>query len=83
VSPRKRHRAIAGAALGAIVGGAELSKIINGGLPGVAAGTVILPGTGSTRTVIPSGTRMSVRSTDTIACADGYLGEVLSNSRIR
>jgi hypothetical protein len=58
--------AIAGAALGAIVGGAELSKIITGGLLGAAAGTVISLGTGSTQSVIPSGTRMSVRSTDTI-----------------
>jgi len=58
--------AVAGAALGAIVGGAELSKIITGGLLGAAAGTVISLGTGSTQSVIPSGTRMSVRSTDTI-----------------
>jgi hypothetical protein len=58
--------AIAGAALGAIIGGAELSKIVTGGLLGAAAGTVISLGTGSTQSVIPSGTRMSVRSTDTI-----------------
>jgi hypothetical protein len=58
--------AIAGAAFGAIIGGAELSKIITGGLLGAAAGTVISLGTGSTQSVIPSGTRMSVRSTDTI-----------------
>ena len=58
--------AIAGAALGAIIGGAELSKIITGGLLGAAAGTVISLGTGSTQSVIPSGTRMSVRSTQTV-----------------
>ncbi len=58
--------AIAGAALGAIIGGAELSKIITGGLLGAAAGTVISLGTGSTQSVIPSGTRMTVRSTDTV-----------------
>jgi hypothetical protein len=58
--------AIAGAALGAIIGGAELSKIITGGLLGAAAGTVISLGTGSTQSVIASGTRMTVRSTDTV-----------------
>jgi len=58
--------AIAGAALGAIIGGAELLKIITGGLLGAAAGTVISLGTGSTQSVIPSGTRMTVRSTDTV-----------------
>jgi hypothetical protein len=58
--------AIAGAALGVIIGGAELGKIITGGLLGAAAGTVISLGTGSTQSVIPSGTRMSVRSTDTV-----------------
>lgn len=58
--------AIAGAALGAIIGGAELSKIITGGLLGAAAGTVISLGTGSTQSVIPEGTRMTVRSMDTV-----------------
>jgi hypothetical protein len=58
--------AIAGAAFGAIIGGAELSKIITGGLLGAAAGTVISLGTGSTQSVIPEGTRMSVRSMDTV-----------------
>jgi len=58
--------AIAGAALGAIIGGAELSKIITGGLLGAAAGTVISLGTGSTQAVIPSGTRMTVRSTEQV-----------------
>ena len=58
--------AIAGAALGVIIGGAELSKIITGGLLGAAAGTVISLGTGSTQSVIPSGTRMTVRSTEQI-----------------
>jgi hypothetical protein len=58
--------AIAGAALGVIIGGAELSKIITGGLLGAAAGTVISLGPGSTQSVIPSGTRMTVRSTETV-----------------
>jgi hypothetical protein len=58
--------AVAGAALGAIIGGAELSKIVTGGLLGAAAGTVISLGTGATQSVIPSGTRMTVRSTETV-----------------
>jgi len=59
--------AIAGAALGAVLGGAELSKIITGGLLGAAAGTVISLGTGSTQAVIPAGTRMTLRSTETVS----------------
>ena len=58
--------AAAGAALGAILGGADLSKIITGGLLGAAAGTVISLGTGSTQSVIPSGTRMTIRSTENV-----------------
>lgn len=58
--------AVAGAALGAILGGADLSKIITGGLLGAAAGTVISLGTGASQSVIPSGTRMTIRSTETV-----------------
>jgi len=58
--------AVAGAALGAILGGAELSKIVTGGLLGAAAGTVISLGTGANQSVIPSGTRMTIRSTETV-----------------
>jgi len=58
--------AIAGAALGAVLGGVELSKIVAGGLLGVAAGTVISLGTGTTQSVIPAGTRMTVRSTQEV-----------------
>ena len=58
--------AVAGAALGAILGGADLSKIITGGLLGAAAGTVISLGTGATQSAIPSGTRMTIRSTETV-----------------
>ncbi len=58
--------AIAGAAFGAILGGAELSKIITGGLLGAAAGTVVSLGTGTTQSVIPSGTHMTVRSVEVV-----------------
>lgn len=58
--------AAAGAVLGAIIGGADLSKIITGGLLGAAAGTVISLGTGTTQGVIPSGTIMTVRSTEAV-----------------
>ncbi len=58
--------AIAGAALGAVIGGAELSKIITGGLLGAAAGTVISLGVGTEQTVIPSGTHMTIRSTEPV-----------------
>lgn len=58
--------AVAGAALGAIIGGAELSHIITGGLLGAATGTVISLGMGTTQTVIPSGTHMSVRALEPV-----------------
>lgn len=55
--------AAAGAVLGAIISGGDLGKIISGGLLGAAAGTVISLGTGGTQSVIPSGSTMTVRST--------------------
>lgn len=58
--------AAAGAVLGAVIGGAELSKIITGGLLGAAAGTVISLGTGGTEAVIPSGSTMTVRATQPV-----------------
>jgi hypothetical protein len=58
--------AIAGAAFGAIIGGAELANIVTGGLLGAAAGTVISLGYGSTQSVIPAGTHMTVRSGEMI-----------------
>lgn len=58
--------AAAGAVLGGIIGGVELSKIITGGLLGAAAGTVISLSTGSTESVIPAGSTMTVRSTTPI-----------------
>ena len=42
------------------------SKIITGGLLGAAAGTVVSLGTGTTQSVIPSGTHMTVRSVEVV-----------------
>jgi hypothetical protein len=58
--------AAAGAVLGAIIGGLDLSKILEGGLLGAAAGTVISLGTGSTESVIPAGSTMTVRATQPV-----------------
>jgi len=52
--------------LGAIISGGDLSKIISGGLLGAAAGTVISLGTGSTQSVIPAGSMMTIRSTQPV-----------------
>jgi hypothetical protein len=56
--------AAVGAVLGGIVSGVELSKIITGGLLGAAAGTVISLGTGSSESVIPAGSLMTVQATN-------------------
>jgi hypothetical protein len=57
--------AVAGAVLGAVLSGAELSKIITGGLLGAAAGTVISLGTGDANTAtIPAGSTVTVRSNE-------------------
>ncbi len=58
--------AVAGAALGAIIGGPALSHLITGGLLGAATGTVISLGMGTEQTVIPSGTHMMVRSIEAV-----------------
>lgn len=58
--------AAAGAVLGAIISGGELGKIISGGLLGAAAGTVISLGVGGTQSVIPAGSRMTIRSTQAV-----------------
>lgn len=58
--------AAAGLVLGAIVTGGDLSKMITAGLLGAAAGTAISLGTGSGQAVIPSGTTMTLRSTEQI-----------------
>lgn len=59
--------AAAGAVLGAVLSGGELSKIITGGLLGAAAGTVISMGTGtSAQATIPAGSTVVVRSTQPV-----------------
>lgn len=59
--------AAAGAALGAILGGASLGKIALGGLLGAAAGTAVSLGTGEVQATLPKGTRMTVQSTRMVA----------------
>ena len=55
--------AVAGGVLGAVLSGAELSKIITGGVLGAAAGTVISLGMGdATKATIPAGSTVTVRS---------------------
>ncbi len=56
----------AGAVLGGILSGGEVSKMITGGLLGAAAGTVISLGTGSagTEAVIPAGSLVTIRSNE-------------------
>ena len=58
--------AAAGAVLGGIISGGDLSKMITAGLLGAAAGTAISLGTGTGQAVIPSGTTMTVRSTQEV-----------------
>ena len=58
--------AAAGAVLGAILSGGELSKILTGGLLGAAAGTVISLGPGGSESVIPSGSTITVRATEAV-----------------
>ena len=55
----------AGAVLGGILSGGEVSKMITGGLLGAAAGTVISMGTmgnSSTEAALPAGSIVTVRS---------------------
>jgi hypothetical protein len=59
--------AAAGAVLGAVLSGGELSKILLGGAIGAAAGTAISLGTGDVEAVLPAGTRMSLETTQTVA----------------
>lgn len=57
--------AVAGAVLGAVLSGAELSKIVTGGLLGAAAGTVISLGTGdASHATIPAGSTVTIRSNE-------------------
>jgi hypothetical protein len=59
--------AAAGALLGAIIGDGDLSKILGGAAIGAAAGTVISLGTGDVEAVLPSGTRMTLQTTQQVA----------------
>jgi hypothetical protein len=57
--------AVAGAALGAVLSGVELSKIVTGGLLGAAAGSVISLGTGdASKATIPAGSTVTIRSNE-------------------
>lgn len=60
--------AAAGAVLGAVLSGGDLSKIITGGLLGAAAGTVISMGQGggSAAATIPAGSTVTVRSNQAV-----------------
>ena len=59
--------AAAGAVLGAVLSGGDLDKILLGGVLGAAAGTAISLGMGDTEAVLPSGTRMTLRTTQQVA----------------
>jgi len=51
---------------GAIIGGTDLRRIISGGLLGASGGTVISLGTGGTQAIIPAGSSMTIRPTQTV-----------------
>jgi hypothetical protein len=55
-----------GAALGTVISGGELSKIIAGGILGAATGTVISLGAGGSEGVIPAGSTFTVRTNDQV-----------------
>ena len=59
--------AAAGAVIGAIVGEGDLKKILGGAAIGAAAGTVIALGVGDTEATLPVGSRMNVRTTQSVA----------------
>jgi hypothetical protein len=59
--------AAAGAVLGAIIGEGDLRKILGGAAIGAAAGTVIALGVGDTEATLPAGSRMNVRTTQSVA----------------
>jgi fatty acid-binding protein DegV len=67
VLKRTATGAAIGAAIGAIISGADLDAIIKGGAVGAAAGTVIGLGVGDVDHVIPEGTAIAIRSTQTVA----------------
>ena len=59
--------AAAGAVLGAVIGGGDLSKILGGAAIGAAAGTVISLGGGDVEAVLPSGSRMTLQTTQQVS----------------
>ncbi|HEX6967019.1 MAG TPA: hypothetical protein VF166_14600 [Gemmatimonadaceae bacterium] len=59
--------AVAGAALGAILGGGNLSKVALGGVLGAAAGTAISLGMGDVQAVLPAGSELTLQSTQEVA----------------
>jgi hypothetical protein len=61
--------AAAGAVLGAVIGG-DLRDALIGAAIGAGAGTIISLGTGDAEQVLPEGTRLNVRTRDTISLRD-------------
>jgi hypothetical protein len=59
--------AAAGAVLGAVISGGDLSKILGGAAIGAAAGTVISLGTGDVEAVLPAGSKMTLQTTQQVA----------------
>ncbi|HET7565724.1 MAG TPA: hypothetical protein VFJ96_12050 [Gemmatimonadaceae bacterium] len=59
--------AVAGAALGAILGGGSLSKTVLGGVLGAAAGTAVSLGMGDVQAVLPAGSELTLQSTQEVA----------------
>ena len=59
--------AAAGAVLGAVLGGGDVSKILGGAAIGAAAGTVISLGTGEVDAVLPAGSKMTLQTTQQVA----------------
>ena len=55
-----------GAAIGAIISGAELAKILAGAAIGAGAGTVVSLGLGDVEASLPAGSRMTLRTTETV-----------------
>ena len=58
--------AAAGAVLGAVIGGGDVSKIPGGAAIGAAAGTVISLGTGEVDAVLPAGSKMTLQTTQQV-----------------
>ena len=58
--------AAAGAVIGAIISGGDLDAIVKGGVVGATAGTVVSLGLGDVEHVIPAGTQMMLRATETV-----------------